>query len=110
MFWRYLQVYAPSNVLIRSVRSARPRWQTALALVALATILLVATHAVALAVERSAPGWLNLIVLVLVWDAIKVACLAVGVVLRSLAMAGAPFIRRNAQTTGMVRRRGDLKR
>lgn len=65
LFWRYVQIYAPSNVLIRHVRWAPPRWRTVLALFALTTVLLVAMHVVAQAVGRGAPGWLNLVVLVL---------------------------------------------
>lgn len=34
------------------------------------------------AVSAGAPGWVNIVVLVLAWDAIKVSCSAVGVVLR----------------------------
>ncbi|WP_244929233.1 hypothetical protein [Nocardioides sp. W7] len=69
---RYLQMHAPSNRLCRRVRSLTPRWRTATALVALAAALLVAMHAVAEIVARGAPGWLNLVVLVLAWDSIKI--------------------------------------
>ena len=59
-----------------SVRSAPPRWLMAAALLGLATVLLLTMHAVANAVSAGAPGWLNLVVLVLAWDALKVATLA----------------------------------
>ena len=91
---RYLQLYAPSNMLIRYVRSAPPRWGTALVLAALATVLVVAMHAVAQAVEHGALRWLNLVVLVLAWDAIKVAWLAVWVALRGVTLAGRQLARR----------------
>jgi len=79
---RYLQLYAPSNLLIRQVRAAPPRWRAAPALVALAAVLLIAMHAVAQAIARGAPGWLNMVVLVLAWDAIKVAFVAVELAVR----------------------------
>jgi hypothetical protein len=73
---RYLQCCAPSNVLARRVRTATPTVRTAVALMTLAAILLALTHAVAAAVASGAPGWLNLVVLVFAWDAIKFALLA----------------------------------
>lgn len=82
LFWRYLQIYAPSNLLVRRVRSTAPRWRTVPALLALAAGLLVAMHIVSEVVERGAPGWLNLVVLVLAWDSIKIALLACWVGLR----------------------------
>lgn len=80
--WRYVDTYAPSNILIRKVRSTPPRWSTVLALVALATALLVAMHVLALAVERGEPGWLNVIMFVLAWDAIKFLALSLIVTAR----------------------------
>ena len=77
---RFIQAVAPSNLLVRSVRSAAPRWAIAAALLGLAMTLLVTMHVVAYAVSAGAPGWLNLLVLVLAWDALKFGWLAVGVV------------------------------
>lgn len=77
-----IQVVAPSNLLVRSVRSARPRWRMAAALFGLGTVLLMTMLFVANAVSAGAPGWLNLLVLVLAWDAIKFGWLAVSVILR----------------------------
>lgn len=85
LFWRYLQIYAPSNVLIRRVRSAQPRWRTTGGLLVLALMLLVAMNVVDNAVQRGAPGWLNLVVLVLAWDAIKIGWLAILEIGRLLA-------------------------
>jgi hypothetical protein len=93
-FWRNLQLYAPSNRLIRHVRSAPPEWRTLLALAVLTVALLVAMNAIAQAVEHGAPGWLNLVVLVLAWDAIKAGWLAVGVALRGVTLAGRRMARR----------------
>lgn len=67
----YLDVYAPSNVLIRVVRSTPPRWRTAAALLTLVVVLLLGMHVVAVAIASGAPGWLNILVFVLAWDAIK---------------------------------------
>lgn len=81
---RVIQVVAPTNLLVRSVRSARPGGRVAAALFGLATVLVLATHVVADAVSAGAPGWLNLVVLVLAWDALKVGWLAVSVILRAI--------------------------
>ena len=70
-----LQMYAPSNLLARHVRIAAPRFRTAVGLLALAAALLIGMHGVAVAVAAGAPGWLNLGVLVLGWDAIKLMLL-----------------------------------
>lgn len=82
---RLIQAVAPSNLLVRSVRSARPGWRVGAALLGLAALLFLTMHVVANAVSAGAPGWLNLVVLVLAWDALKVAWLAVGVLLRGIA-------------------------
>lgn len=74
---RVLHSYAPTNRLARHVRGRTPLCRTAAALIAVAAVLLVAMRAVSVAVVAGAPGWLNLVILVLAWDAIKVAALAV---------------------------------
>lgn len=78
---RLIQVVAPSNLLVRGVRSARPNAHVAFALLGLAAVLFLTMHVVAGAVSAGAPGWLNLVVLVLAWDAFNVAWLAAGVIL-----------------------------
>lgn len=83
-FQRYLAIYAPTNILIRRVRSARPCGRGAAALLGLAAVLFLTMHVVANAVSAGAPGWLNLVVLVFAWDALKVGWLAVGVIRRSI--------------------------
>lgn len=77
-----VQGFAPTNLLVKRVLSARPSGRTAVALFGLTTVLVLATHTVADAVSAGAPGWLNVLVLVLAWDSYKVAWLAVGVALR----------------------------
>lgn len=73
------QAYAPSNVLIRCVRTARPRWRTVGALLALSLGLVAMAHGLAALVAAGAWGGLNLVVLVLLWDAIKIGCLSVSI-------------------------------
>ena len=73
---RCLLLYAPSNLMIRRIRSAAPSWRTVVRLVTLASYLVGVVHALALAIEAGAPSWLNLLVLVLAWDAIKIGGLA----------------------------------
>jgi hypothetical protein len=84
---RCLHLYAPSNLLVRHVRVAAPRFRTAVGLFALAAALLIVMHVAAEAVAAGAPGWLNLLVLVLAWDAIKFSWLGVGVLRRLVAHA-----------------------
>ena len=80
---RGLLIAAPSNVLARRVRATRPRLVLAGGLCALAFGLIGTAHALAIAVTRgAAPDWLHLLVLVLLWDAVKVLCLAVAVTVR----------------------------
>lgn len=85
--YRYLQLYAPSNLLVRRVRAAEPRLRTATALLVLATLLLVGMHVTTEAVAAGAPGYLNFLVLMLAWDAIKLGGLGVLVSLRLLSAA-----------------------
>lgn len=82
---RYLLLYAPSNILIRRVRAKVPALSTAAAMLAVALSLIVAVKVVSDAVAAGAPGWLNLVVLVLAWDAIKIALLAIHCLGRSVA-------------------------
>ncbi len=72
---RYLQFYAPSNLLVRRVRAHEPRWRTIVALAGAVGLVVLTMHAVAVAVAEGAPGWLNLAVLVLAWDSIKLVVL-----------------------------------
>ncbi|NYE38655.1 hypothetical protein F4692_003805 [Nocardioides cavernae] len=62
---RYLRLYAPSNLLIRRVRASRPTMSTFAAMLTVAAGLIVGTKVLSDAVAAGAPGWLNLVVLVL---------------------------------------------
>lgn len=97
---RYLAQYAPTNVLIRRVRRQEPRWRTVLMLAGIAAGLLVAMHGVLSALANGAPGWLNLIVAVLAWDAIKVGWMAVGVTCRCIAGVARRSVARGSQAIG----------
>ena len=83
---RYLQLFAPSNLLIARVRTSPPRWRTVMLLMALAYALVGAMHFLSTAIENGAPGWLNLLVMVLAWDAIKIGLLAVMATLRRIRL------------------------
>ena len=72
-----LQAYAPSNLLIRHLRASRRTFRTAIVTAALAFACAAGVHAITRAIDAGAPGWLNLIVLVLAWDAIKLTALMV---------------------------------
>lgn len=81
---RLVQAVAPTNMLTRAVNSAVPRWRTAVGLLALSMILVGGMHALSREVAGGGPGWLNLVVLVLAWDAIKMGLLAAVVTVRCL--------------------------
>lgn len=50
------------------------------------------------AIANGAPGWLNLVVLLIAWDAIKTSCLAVWVLARATSLA----VRRVLATGGTM--------
>ena len=78
---RSLNIYTPSNALIRRARVSRQTACMAALLCVLTGALLVAMAAVSTATAAGAPGWLNLVVLVLAWDAARFGALAVHVLL-----------------------------
>lgn len=82
---RYLATYAPSSILIRHVRRSQPRWRTVSSLAVLTSALLLVLRAVEVAIVAGAPGWLNLIALVLAWDAIKFAIESALIAFRGIA-------------------------
>lgn len=82
---RYLQHFAPTNLLVGRVRAQECRWRTVIMLAGLTVGLLLVMQAVTVALASGAPGWLNLGVFLLAWDALKVAWLAVGVMIGALS-------------------------
>lgn len=103
--YRYLQMFAPSNVVIARVRMSPPRWRTAALLLALAYGLIWATHYLSIAIHNGAPAWLNLVVLVMAWDAIKAGSLAITVLLVSISLAVRRLRRRFSRPLGPFPRR-----
>jgi hypothetical protein len=91
-----VQSFAPSNVLIGQVRGSQPTLRSAVALFVLAALLGCLAHAVCAALRTGAPGWLNLLVLVLLWDAIKFALLAAHTTLRRMFAPTSRRFRRTA--------------
>lgn len=83
----YFQVYAPTNLFVRRLSAKEARWRTAAVLGVVGTTLLMAMHAATIAVANGAPGWLNLLVLLLAWDAIKLELAALGSAARCLRPA-----------------------
>lgn len=84
---RYVWIYAPSNVLTRRVRTSPPSLRRAAGLLLLALVLLFVMHALAEAVASGAPAWLNLAVLFLAWDAIKLGVLSTMEASRAMRVA-----------------------
>lgn len=82
-----LQAYAPANVLVRRAGASRPSLRVAFAIGALAFGCALAVRTIHGAIEAGAPGWLNLVVLVLAWDAIKLAVMACLISVRRVASA-----------------------
>ena len=84
---RLLQMYAPSNLVAAHVRRQRPRLGTALRLGAVAAGLILGAHLIARWAATGGPGWLNLVVLIAIWDAIKFALLTIAVIVRRVGAA-----------------------
>lgn len=100
---RWLGAYAPTNMAISRARLAPSKPRTVLLLGTAAIILILAMRAVELLISAGAPGWMNLVVLVLAWDAIKLG-LASGAVasgcVREVAVSAASR-RRRSQNDGL---------
>lgn len=72
----FLRCYAPSNIALDAIRARRGhKWGIPAAMV-LVPIYLYAASLTTAVIERGAPGWLNIVVLVLIWDALKLAVMA----------------------------------
>ena len=95
-----LRSYAPSNMLIAWLRAAQPNWRTAGALLSTAVLLVAGAHRLDIAIAAGAPAWLNLVVLILTWDAIKLAWLALEVAALSAYRSAAHNRWRKLQRTG----------
>lgn len=82
---RYLQTYAPSNLLVAHVRRKRPRLRVAGALLALAAALMLGARVISEWAASGGHGWLHLLVLTAIWDCLKFAGLALAVLVRCAA-------------------------
>ncbi|QLQ10107.1 MAG: sulfate permease [Nocardioidaceae bacterium] len=72
----FLRCYAPSNIILDWLRTRRGlKWGVPAALGLVPTYLYAASFTSAL-IEGGAPGWLNLVVLIFIWDALKFAVMA----------------------------------
>ena len=73
-YW-WLHAHAPTSRLVGRVRSApRLRWTPICLLVGLACLAIAAAFGAA--IQHGAPGWLNLAVLVALWNGVKIGWLA----------------------------------
>lgn len=73
---RYLYTYAPSNILIRHLRSpSGQKWALPISAV-LGVAYFSATVRLTTLIEAGGPGWLNLIALISAWNAIKLTWVA----------------------------------
>lgn len=82
---RYLQIHAPSNLLVAHVRRKRPRIRVAGALFALAAALILGARVLSAWAASGGHGLLHLFVLIAIWDCLKLAALALAVLLRCAA-------------------------
>jgi hypothetical protein len=74
---RFLYTYMPSNIAIDLLRTRRGlKWALPVALI-LVPAYLIASAMASAAVDRSGPDWLNVLVLVFIWDAMKFTALAI---------------------------------
>lgn len=72
----FLRCYAPSNIALDYLRTRSGlKWGVPAALVLVPAHLFAASLTTTV-IERGAPGWLNIVVLVLIWDALKFAVMA----------------------------------
>lgn len=84
---RVVRTHAPSNLLVRTVRSSPPRWRVVAGTVAASVVLLIAIHCLTKVIAQGASGWLNLLVLLLAWDSIKL--LFLGLLVAAQCVCGA---------------------
>ena len=71
----YLQAYAPTNILLRHLRTRGGlKWAVPAALLLVPTYLFAAAIATTV-IDDGGPGWLNLVVLTCIWNAMKLAWL-----------------------------------
>ena len=73
----YLQAFAPTNILLRRLRSRDGlKWAILTALVLVPTYLFAAATTTSV-IADGGPGWLNLVAVTCIWNAMKFAWLGV---------------------------------
>ena len=72
-----LQAFAPTNIFLRHLRTRGGlKWAIPAALLLVPTYLLAAAITTAV-IDDGGPGWLNLVALICIWNAIRLACIGV---------------------------------
>jgi len=72
---RYLRMYMPTNIAITLLRSRRGlKWAMPAALVFVLAYLYAASFAASL-IAHGGPGWLNALVLLFIWNGMKLAAM-----------------------------------
>lgn len=69
--FRYLQAYAPSNLIVASIRQKRAGTRSACGLLLLSASCFVAAICISRAAQRDGLGLLHLAVLIFTWNALK---------------------------------------
>jgi hypothetical protein len=85
---RFLYIYAPTNILVRHLRTRRGlRAAIPTAAVVLVSAYLFAARMATTLMERGGPEWLKVLVVLFVWNAMKFAALGVWSVIRLVGTA-----------------------
>lgn len=105
----FLRCYAPSNIALDAIRTRRGhKWGIPAALALVPAYLSAASFTTSL-IARGAPGWLNIVVVVLIWNALKIAVMApvsVGLLLRARLAERSPHRRQQFVPMGYAPGRG----
>ncbi len=73
----YLQAFAPTNILLRHLRTPGGLKLAIPAALVLVPVYLFTAAITTTVIDDGAPGWLNLVVLICIWNAIRVVCIGV---------------------------------
>jgi len=105
----FLRCYGPSNIALDAIRTRRgQKWGIPAALVLVPAYLYAASFTTTL-IERGGTGWLNFIVLTLVWSALKFAVMApvsIGLLVRARLAERSPRRRQQLVPMGYAPGRG----
>jgi hypothetical protein len=91
---RHLRTYMPSNILLERLRTGRGlMWSPLVGFVLAAGYLVVASFTTE-QLAAGGPGWLNLLVLICIWDAMKFAAMGMvgpALILKAMAFRARSF-------------------